>query len=141
MWAHVVNAALGIWLMAAPGVFGYANSTAAAVDRLVGPVVATFAIVAWWEHTRSVGRWNTVLGAWLVVSPWILGYASTAATVNSMICGVPIAGLALVVGTYRPERFGGGWGALWKTGGEALHERRDRAGAGEVMGRSSKTGE
>lgn len=141
MWAHVVNAALGIWLMAAPGVFGYAQSTAATVDRFAGPVIATFAIIAWWEHTRMVGRWSVPIGCWLVVSPWILGYASTAATVNSMICGVLVAGLAFVVGTYRPERFGGGWGSLWKTGDQALHEQRDRAGAGEVAGHPPKTGE
>jgi hypothetical protein len=141
MWAHVINAVIGLWLMAAPGVFGYAQTTPATVDRLVGPVVATFAIVAWWEHTRKVGRWNVPLGLWLVVSPWILGYDPTTATINSMICGALIAGLGLFVGEYRPEHFGGGWSVLWKSSGDAVHEKRDRAGAGEVMGRSSKTGE
>ncbi|PSR02376.1 MAG: hypothetical protein BRD47_03325 [Bacteroidetes bacterium QS_8_68_28] len=139
MWAHVVNAALGIWLMAAPGVFGYAQSTPATVDRFAGPVIATFAIVAWWEATRATGRWNVALGAWLVVSPWILGYEPTAAIVNSMACGAVIAALSLVMGDFNPSKYGGGWKSLWQR--DPLHEQRDRAGAGEVVGRSSSVKE
>lgn len=130
MWAHVINAALGIWLMAAPSVFGYANSAAATNDRFAGPLIATFAIVAWWETTRPVGRWNVVIGAWLVVAPFILGYASTAATINGVVCGLAVAGLSLVMGTYRPERFGGSWSALWSDDPQHA-EAAARLGRGE----------
>ncbi len=129
MWAHVINAVIGIWLMAAPSVFGYANSTPATNDRFVGPVIATFAIVAWWETTRIVGRWNVALGLWLLAAPWILGYGPTAAIVNSMVCGALVAGLALVKGTFRPERFGGSWSSLWKD--DPQHEQALLRGEGE----------
>lgn len=112
MWAQIINAALGLWLMAAPAVLGY-DSPAADNDRIFGPAIATFAIVAWWETTRAVARWNLPLGLWLIAAPWILGYSATAATVNSMAVGLLVAVLSLVMGTFRPERFGGGWSAIW----------------------------
>ena len=65
MWAQVVNAALGIWLMVAPAVLGY-GAPAQANDRIIGPVVATFAIVSWWEATRSVRFWQLPFAAWLL---------------------------------------------------------------------------
>jgi hypothetical protein len=114
MWAQVINAALGLWLMAAPSVFGY-GAPAAHNDRIIGPVIATFAIIAWWETTRPVARWNVPLGVWLLVAPWVLGYGTTAAIVNSLVVGLLVAGLAAVRGQYRPERFGGGWAALWQS--------------------------
>ena len=113
MWAHVINAALGIWLMAAPVVLQY-SAPAQTDDRIIGPVIATFAIVAWWEATRPVGRWNLPLGLWLLLAPWVLGYGATTAVVNSLVVGLLVAGLSLVRGQYRPEKFGGGWSVLWQ---------------------------
>lgn len=129
MWAHVINAAVGIWLMAAPSVFGYANSTPATNDRFAGPIIATFAIIAWWETTRAVGRWNVAAGLWLLAAPWILGYGPTAAIVNSMACGAVVAALALVMGDFNPGRYGGGWSALWQD--DPQHERALLRGEGE----------
>ncbi len=114
MWAQVLNAAIGIWLMAAPAVLRYGDP-AQANDRIVGPVAATFAIVAWWEATRSV-RWaNVPLGLWLLAAPWVLGYDATAATVNGVAAGLLLIVLATVEGKIE-NRFGGGWAAL-KRGG------------------------
>ncbi len=111
MWAQVINAMLGLWLMAAPAVLGY-GAPAAYGDRVVGPVVAAFGIIAIWEATRAVGRWNLPLGLWLLLAPWVLGYAPAAAILNSMIVGVLVSGLALVRGRVEGS-FGGGWAALW----------------------------
>lgn len=119
MWAHLINAALGVWLMVAPPVLNYAPP-AQTNDRILGPVIATFAVVAWWEATRPVGRWNLPLGVWLVLAPWVLGYGSTAAVLNSTIVGVLVTGLSLVQGSIEGT-YGGGWSALWRS--NTLHER------------------
>lgn len=114
MWAQVVNAALGIWLMAAPAVLGYGDP-AQTNDRILGPVAATFAIIAWWEVTRPV-RWvNLAIGIWLIPAPWILGYDATAAIVNSVAVGVLLAACATVKGKVE-GRYGGGWSVLFKSG-------------------------
>ena len=113
MWAQVVNAALGIWLMAAPAVLAYGDP-AQTNDRILGPVAATFAIVAWWEATRPV-RWvNLPIGLWLILAPWILGYAETAAVVNSVLVGIVLAACATVQGTVE-GRYGGGWSVLFRS--------------------------
>lgn len=110
MWARLLNAALGIWLMAAPAVLGY-GGPAANVDRIVGPVAASFAIIAIWEATRPVRHVNLLLGAWLLLAPWVLGYPTTA-TVNSLVVGAALIALSRVRGKVE-DRFGGGWSRVW----------------------------
>jgi hypothetical protein len=119
MWAQVINAVIGIWLMAAPQVLGY-QGAAADNDHIFGPVIATFGIVAIADCTRNVRLFNVPLGAWLLLAPWILGYESTTSIVNDMVAGLLIMGLALIKGKVN-ARFGGGWSSLWQSG--ALHEK------------------
>ncbi len=111
MWAQIINAALGIWLMAAPAVLGY-GAPASDNDWIFGPVIATFAIIAWWEATRPVARWNLPLGLWLLLAPWVLGYAATAAIVNSMVVGLLVAVPSTRTGQVK-KSYGGGWSVLW----------------------------
>lgn len=111
MWAHIINAALGIWMMAAPAVLGYGDP-AQVNDRIAGPLIAMFAVIAWWEATRPVGRWNLALGLWLCIAPWLLGYEAAAPRIQSLLVGLIVAGLSLVTGTVK-KRYGGGWSALW----------------------------
>jgi hypothetical protein len=67
--ARVVAVAAGIWLMAAPAVLGYTDTTAADNDRIVGPIAGALAFVACWQVVSAL-RWATVpLGAWLVLAP------------------------------------------------------------------------
>ncbi len=121
MWAQVVNAGLGLWLLVAPAVLDY-GLPAETNDRIIGPVIATFAVVAWWEATRPVRWWNLPLGGWLLVAPWILGYG-TISTLNSLAVGGLVIGFASVRGTVE-GRYGGGWSALWQQ--NPLHEREAR---------------
>lgn len=122
MWAQVINALLGIWLMAAPAVLGY-GAAAATNDRIVGPIAASFAVIAWWQATRPT-RWvNLPLGLWLLVAPFVLGYGATAPLVNSLAVGVVLAALAFVKGTVDTD-FGGGWRAVW--GRRPAHEQAAR---------------
>lgn len=110
-WARWISVALGVWLMVAPAVFEYTGQ-ARAIHRLVGPVVASFAFVAVWEHMRAL-RWaNLPLGAGLLVLPWPLGFGPPA-TINSLIVGLGLVALALVRGPIE-GRFGGGWTVIWR---------------------------
>jgi len=111
MTAALVSAAVGLWLMAAPAVLGYGGASADS-DRVVGPLVATFAIAAASQSTRSV-RWvNLLPGAWLILSPAWLGGPWTAA-VNSVLSGIAVVALSTVRGRLS-YRMGGGWGILFK---------------------------
>jgi hypothetical protein len=111
MWARGVTILLGLWLMVAPAMLGYAGA-AAASDRIIGPLAASVATIALTEVMRPL-RWvNLGLGFWLLAAPWVLGYA-TAATLNSSVVGLSIAVAATVRGRIQ-ERFGGGWLSLWR---------------------------
>ena len=113
MWARLANTAVGLWLMAAPAVLGYSGA-AATNDRIVGPLAATFAIVAIWEVTRAL-RWaNLALGLWMLAAPWLLGGYPAEATAGSMAAGALLALFSLVRGKIRQE-YAGGWSALWRS--------------------------
>ena len=111
MWARIVNTLLGLWLMAAPELVGYVDP-ARTHDRIIGPLVASVAIIAMAECMRPV-RWaNLLLGVWLLCAPWVLGYMPVA-LFNSLAVGLLMSGCALVRGRIT-HSFGGGWAALLK---------------------------
>jgi hypothetical protein len=111
MWARIAVTLLGVWLMAAPAILGY-GTPASTVDRILGPLAASLAVVAMAEATRPVRHANLLLGLLLVVAPWVLGYPGTAA-LNSVAVGLAIGVLSRVRGSVK-ERFGGGWSAVWR---------------------------
>lgn len=112
MWAQFINAALGIWLMVAPALFGFEKKIADN-DHITGPIIATFAITALFENTRNVRKWNWLPGAWLLAAPWLMGYEAWLPTLNDMLTGVLVIGFSFVKGKTR-HKIGGGWSSLWK---------------------------
>ena len=76
-------------------------------DHIAGPLIASCAIIAWWQVTRGL-RWiNVLLGLWLLAAPWVLGYGASLAGMNSMITGALLAGLSFIKGKSE-KPFGGG---------------------------------
>lgn len=112
VWAQGVAALVGIWIMAAPGLFDFTD-VVRTHDRVVGPFIAAFACIAMWEATRPL-RWiNAVLGVWLLIAPWLLSFEPQA-TVNSMAVGVLVIILSSIKGRMK-HHFAGGWSALWRS--------------------------
>ncbi len=111
MWAQILNAIIGIWLMAAPPLLHYSISGSNSC-RIVGPILATFAIVASWEITRGVGKIAILLGLWLLAAPWILAYAEILPILNDTVSGILVISFALVKGEIK-NNYGGGWKSLW----------------------------
>jgi hypothetical protein len=104
-WNLLLTAALGLWLMAAPAVFG-SRGGAADSDHLVGALVVTVAVIALAEVGRPVRFANVLLGAWTVASPWLLGGASMGAAWNDVAVGTAVVRLSLRRGVVR-DRYGG----------------------------------
>ncbi|TPE43524.1 SPW repeat domain-containing protein [Pontibacter mangrovi] len=121
MWAQIINAILGIWLMASATILGYADAkTITDNQHIVGPVIASFAIISWWEATRAVRLYNVLPAAWLLLAPFVLGYDNATATINNMAVGALVLGLSFVKGKVEGT-YGGGWASLWKK--DSLHAR------------------
>lgn len=113
MWSQILNALIGIWLMVAPPLLHYSLSGSISC-RIVGPILATFAIVACWEITRGVGKVAMLLGLWLLVAPWILGYTEILPIVNDTTSGILVISFAFVKSEIK-NNYGGGWKSLWTT--------------------------
>jgi hypothetical protein len=70
---------MGIWLIAAPFILGfYAHGVATANDILIGLVTIFLALATTLApgSFRSLVWWNSYVGFWLIVAPFILGYLS-----------------------------------------------------------------
>ena len=106
-WQDAVNIILGAWLFISPWVFGFYDSNTAASWNfyIVGIAVIVFAIVA---MRRGVGlEWiNFVLGVWMVVSPWLVGYSGAAAARDDAVI-VGIVTAVLACWAYFSPRHGG----------------------------------
>lgn len=110
MWAQLLSATVGLWLMLSPSAFGYGPPLATS-DWIVGPLIASFALTAAWEILHGVRWLNVPLGAWLVASPFLLGNESLLAATNHVGAGLLVVGLSFVR-RRRAHRYGGGWKTL-----------------------------
>jgi hypothetical protein len=88
-----VTLVAGVWEILAPFIIGYSQSTGAMVDAIIlGVLLLAFGL--WVALSKSSGTvrtmsWvNAVLGLWLILAPFIIGYSgSTGALVNDIIVG------------------------------------------------------
>ena len=93
-WEDCIGLALGLWLLMSPWVLEYGEITASRIAVFVGFLLIATEFTALylfsiWEEWISV-----TLGAWLVVSPWVLGVALVP-TVNFVVVGLLVLALAL----------------------------------------------
>lgn len=97
----------GLWLIATAFAFGYPPQSAPQENAFfVGLTVLVIAFVC--AISVAASRWlswvNVILGVWMVMAPFVLGYTGIRiALLNDMIVGVIITGLALwsVVESHR----------------------------------------
>jgi hypothetical protein len=111
MWAAILSAVSGIWIMIAPTLLGF-ERTEAVNSYIMGPLITTFAITAIWEVNRSARYFNVFAGLWLVASPFLLEF-ETIACWNTVGFGLAITGLSFIKGTVR-GKYGGGWRSLFQ---------------------------
>lgn len=96
-WQDPVNAVLGVGVVLSPWVLGFQDMTLAMANAVViglaliaAALGAIFVPRAWEEWTEAI------LGLWLVVSPWALGFNTHyQATMNALVIGAVIVALAL----------------------------------------------
>jgi hypothetical protein len=93
-WQDLVSALVGVWLILSPWALGFQSDTNALANAVIigllliaTAVGAIFVPRAWEEWTEGV------LGVWLVISPWALGFAGIQ---NAMISAVA-SGFAVIV--------------------------------------------
>lgn len=108
-WQDPLNLILGLWMGVSPWILTYeAESRPTWNAVILGVLIAALALLALfklmaWEEWLSVA-----LGAWLAISPWVLGFSGLVAPMwNAVIVGIVVAVLALwAIGTDKDI---GGW--------------------------------
>lgn len=93
-WEDWANLLLGAWLFVSPWVLQFvvptgSNASAAWNAWISGIVIAVVALVALFQSQQWKEWANILVGIWVAISPWVLGYTSlTTATSNAVIVGI-----------------------------------------------------
>ena len=117
---HLINVALGIWLIVAPDILSYSGGLSV-FHRIVGSLAIGAAATAAREATRPL-RWvNVGLGFLLILSLYYIDSSPLGALDGA---GVGVAMLLLAVkGKTTRYSFDGGWRVLWiRSHGSHSHE-------------------
>lgn len=95
-WEDWCSWLLGIWLCISPWAARFDLDSTATRTAVISGLLIIVAELITLSVFRSWEEWlNVLLGAWLVVCPWILGIGTSAATTNFLIVGVLLMVLAL----------------------------------------------
>ena len=96
-WQDPVNALVGAWLIASPWALSFQSDMNAMANAVIVGILlaataagAIFVPRAWEEWTE------TVLGVWLMIAPWVLGFSTLqTARISTVASGAVVAVLAL----------------------------------------------
>jgi uncharacterized membrane protein len=103
-WNLVLSAALGVWLLVSPVVFGV-QGIAANSSYVLGALVITIAVIAMAEVGRAIRFVNILIAIALIIAPFVFGEPSAAATANLVLSGVLLIGVTIRRGKIR-ESYG-----------------------------------
>ena len=96
-FCDVANLVLGAFLFFSPWIFGFATGAPWTNAMICGLIIAVLSIAALamfaiWEEWL-----NLIVGLWVIVSPWVLGFAGTVAALNvHLVVGFLVAVLAAI---------------------------------------------
>lgn len=107
-WRDWVMLVLGAWLFLSPWILGFAAGMPVGAEEavagpgaaawnawVVGVVIAALAIWAVAMFAEWQDWLNGILGVWLVIAPWVLGFGDLAAAAwNHVIVGLLVLGFA-----------------------------------------------
>lgn len=96
-WEAWCSWLLGIWLCISPGLLQFGNDATATFVAVITGVLLICIEVVTVSTFRLWEEWiNVVLGAWLIVTPWVLSfYLNMAAMANFVVVGALVMALAL----------------------------------------------
>lgn len=89
----IANLILGAILLISPWLFNFTGGAETQNAVVSGIVVALLSIAALAAFAVWEEWLNLIVGLWIIVAPWVLGFQSTARTVHVVI-GILVAALA-----------------------------------------------
>lgn len=98
--------AFGLFLFVSPWLFAYVSEQARVNVWASGAAIAAISLAAIVAFSEWEEWLNLLLGAWLIVSPWLLGFAHTRAMHVSIFIGILVsffAALELWLVHFEPD--------------------------------------
>ena len=92
----VANLILGAILLVSPWVFDFSSGASSNNAFISGAVIAVISIAALAAFAVWEEWLNLIVGAWVLVSPWVLGFAATTAMYVHIVIGAIVAILAAI---------------------------------------------
>lgn len=111
-WEDMLEMLLALWMIAAPFILGFISEGAASASSIfIGSVIFLVSQLGL-SRQEPWEEWvNLILAAFLLVSPWLFGYAEiTIATINAVASSLCVAVFALIsmLHEYSITRMGSG---------------------------------
>jgi len=92
----VANLVLGAFLFFSPWIFGFDAGKVSETAFVSGIVIAVLAIAALAAFAVWEEWLNLIVGLWVLISPWVLGFQGTTAMTVHVIVGAAVAILAAI---------------------------------------------
>lgn len=93
-WASFINFLAGVWIIISPYTLGYSSMNSALMNNMTfGAIIAILALVriANAKRYESLSWINTILGLWIIVSPFIIGYPTVVSQLDNVVAGLVVA--------------------------------------------------
>lgn len=110
-WQDWLNLLLGAWLFASPWAMNYTGEMrdAAWNAYILGAAIMIFAAVAVYMPKTWEEAINILLGAWVAISPWVLGFASARSVMMNMVVTGSLVMLLAIWAMVRDHDFQKWW--------------------------------
>jgi SPW repeat len=95
-FCDVANLILGAILFFSPWMFGFGAGMSSENAYIAGIVIAGLAIAALAAFAVWEEWLNLIVGLWVLVSPWVLGFQGTTAMTVHVIIGAAVAIIAAI---------------------------------------------
>jgi hypothetical protein len=92
----VANLILGAILFVSPWIFAFASGAQSQNAWVSGIVIVVLAIAALAAFAVWEEWLNLIVGLWVLVSPWVLGFQGTTAMTVHVVIGILVAVLAAI---------------------------------------------
>ncbi len=95
-WASGLSVLAGLWLLISPWVLGFSDQQSPLWNAVIlGIVIAVLAFIraGGWYQAVWLAWVNLVLGIWVVISPWILGFSGQ----NAPLWDAVVVGVIVVI--------------------------------------------
>jgi hypothetical protein len=93
-FCDVANLMLGAILFVSPWMLGFSSGAASQNAFVSGIIIAAISIAALAAFAVWEEWLNLIMGIWVLVSPWVLGFTATTAMRVHIVVGIVVAVLA-----------------------------------------------